>query len=253
MLTTSPSAPFLAGHSSQPIPTNWNQRDILLYAAGIGSKQDELQFTYELSPDWHVFPTYPLVLGLKLDATSVNDFSKAKDAGGSTPGLPHMDPTKIVHAEQSIEILKQIPGESSCGMWQNDSLTVSFQLLTADSGAGWKIVKKTIGIKDTGKGLIVDGAIELQDPKGEVYVRMISSSYAFGKYTKKEDGTEGYAKSIAPKQPVKGGKPPAREPDFVFTEKTLPEQAMLYRLSGGECRVFSVVVSQLQTYTTSGP
>ncbi|KAK4052809.1 hypothetical protein OIV83_002096 [Microbotryomycetes sp. JL201] len=199
------------GHASQPIPTNWNQRDILLYAAGIGAKQDELQFTYELSPNWHAFPTYPLVLGLKLDSTSVNDFSKAKDAGGSTPGLPHMDATKIVHAEQSIEILKQIP---------------------AESGPGWKIVKKTVGIKDTGKGLIVDGAIELQDSKGEVYVRMISSSYAFGKYTKKEDGTEGYAKSVAPKQPVKGGKPPAREPDHVMSEKTLLEQAMLYRLSG---------------------
>ena len=117
---------------------------------------------------------------------------------------------------------------------------------TAESGAGWKIVKKVVGIKDTGKGLIVDGAIELQDPKGEVYVRMISSSYAFGKYTSKDDGTEGYAKSIAPKQPVKAGKPPSRNPDHVVSEKTLPEQAMIYRLSGGEFpRLFGHLRSRL--------
>jgi peroxisomal enoyl-CoA hydratase 2 len=43
--------------------------------------------------------------------------------------MPSLDPTKLVHAEQSITILKPIP---------------------ANSGAGWKILKKCVGIKDTG-------------------------------------------------------------------------------------------------------
>jgi hypothetical protein len=56
---------------------------------------------------------------------------------------------------------------------------------------------------------------------------MISSGYCFGKFD-----TGGFQKSIAPKQPLKAGKPPQRNPDFVFAEKTTPEQAVVYRLSG---------------------
>lgn len=56
---------------------------------------------------------------------------------------------------------------------------------------------------------------------------MVTSGYAFGKFDAK-----GFAKSIAPKQPVKAGKPPQRTPDFVFSEKISPEQAVVYRLSG---------------------
>ena len=55
-----------------------------------------------------------------------------------------------------------------------------------------------------------------------------SSAYAFGKY-----GGNGFNKSIAPALPVLAlAKPPTREPDVVFTEKTSDEQAILYRLSG---------------------
>lgn len=59
---------------------------------------------------------------------------------------------------------------------------------------------------------------------------MISSGYGF--YSGKSD-LNGYAKSIAPKQPLTGAKkPPTRTPDFVFSEKTTAEQAVVYRLSG---------------------
>lgn len=44
--------------------------------------------------------------------------------------MPKLSPEKIVHAEQSIHILKQIPVES---------------------GEGWKIIKKVVGVKDTGE------------------------------------------------------------------------------------------------------
>ncbi|ORY74739.1 HotDog domain-containing protein [Leucosporidium creatinivorum] len=200
------------GHESKPLPVNWNQRDLLLYATGIGAKANELSALYEESASWKAPATYPLVLGLKLDATSISNFAKAKDAGGDVPGLPNIPPEKGVHAEQSITILKQIPN---------------------DSGEGWTIRKKCVGIKDTGKGLIVDGEINLVSPEGEVYVRMISSGYGFGKYTNKEDGSAGFAKSIAPPQPAKGlSKPPTSAPTHVFTEKTSSEQAILYRLSG---------------------
>ncbi|GAA5995451.1 uncharacterized protein JCM10292_005180 [Rhodotorula paludigena] len=194
------------GHQGQPIPVAWNQRDLLLYAVGIGAKKDELQFTFEDDANWHPFPTYPLVLGLKGNNPSIANFAQAKDADGPNPGLPPLDPKRVVHAEQSIEILGELPKEST---------------------EGWQIKKRCVGVKDTGKGLIVDDAVELFDPSGKVIVRMVTSGYAFGKFDAK-----GFAKSIAPKQPVKAGKPPQRTPDFVFSEKISPEQAVVYRLSG---------------------
>lgn len=149
---------------------------------------------------------YPLVLGLKGESQDVVNFAKAKDGSAPNPGLPPLDPNRLVHAEQSIEILGELP---------------------AESGKGWSLKRKCVGVKDTGKGLIIDDAMELVNPQGKVVVRMISSGYCFGKFN-----ANGYQKSIAPKQPVKGGKPPQRNPDFVFSEKTSPEQAALYRLSG---------------------
>ncbi|BGP19485.1 hypothetical protein JCM10213_006305 [Rhodosporidiobolus nylandii] len=193
------------GHEAAPFPVSWNQRDLLLYSVGIGAKKDELQFTYEDAPNWHPFPTYPLVLGLKGDNPSVANFANARSEA-PPPGLPKFDPKKVVHAEQSIEILGELPKES---------------------GKGWSMKRKLVGIKDTGKGLIIDEAMELLDPSKKVVVRMISSSYNFGDF-----GTKGYANSIAPAQPVKAGKPPQRTPDFVFSEKISEEQALVYRLSG---------------------
>ncbi|GAA6046733.1 hypothetical protein JCM3770_003140 [Rhodotorula araucariae] len=194
------------GHEGQPFPVAWNTRDLLLYAVGIGAKVDELAFTYEDDPKFHPFPTYPLVLGLKGDKSSTVNFAQAKDRSGPNPGLPPLDPKRVVHAEQSIEILGELP---------------------QDSGKGWTLKDRCVGVKDTGKGLIVDNAMELFDPSGKVVVRMISSGYCFGKFD-----AGGFAKSIAPKQPLKAGKPPQRTPDFVFTEKTTAEQAVVYRLSG---------------------
>lgn len=100
--------------------------------------------------------------------------------------------------------------------------------------------------------MIVDGLIELVGPDGEVYVRMVGSSYAFGNCksfrppgilsrslkslrtdTSEKEGTKGYAKSVAPAQPAKGlSKPPSRAPDAVLSEQTTEQQAVIYRLSG---------------------
>ena len=59
------------GFESTPIPTAWTQRDILLYTVGIGGKSNELQWVNELTPGWHAFPTYPLVLPFKGDVSHI--------------------------------------------------------------------------------------------------------------------------------------------------------------------------------------
>ena len=139
-----------AGHEGKPFAVSWNTRDLLLYAVGvrppssscsssslseltlalqIGAKVDELAFTYEDDPKFHPFPTYPLVLGLKGDGLSTVNFAQAKDRSGPTPGLPALDPKRVVHAEQSIEILGELP---------------------SDSGKGWTLKDRCVGVKDTG-------------------------------------------------------------------------------------------------------
>ncbi|KAM0749219.1 hypothetical protein T439DRAFT_303087 [Meredithblackwellia eburnea MCA 4105] len=196
------------GSASPAFPVSWNQRDLLLYATGIGARRNELSKLYELSPEWTPFNTFPLVLGHKGDSQDLTNFDQAKERGGKTPGLPEFDNTKLVHAEQSIHILRPFP---------------------AVSGPGWSIQKSCVGVKDTGKGLIVDDAAELKGPDGQIYARMVSSTYNFGKF----DVPKGFQKSIAPAQPVKASpKPPARKPDFIWSEKTTEEQAIIYRLSG---------------------
>ncbi|KAM0747862.1 Thioesterase/thiol ester dehydrase-isomerase [Meredithblackwellia eburnea MCA 4105] len=195
------------GHVYEPFPVTWNQRDVLLYAAGIGAKRDELSFLYELSKDWHVFPTYPLVCVFKGESQDVVNFAEGQKKGGVPQGLPKTDPNRGLHAEQSIEIIKSIPPVS---------------------GDGWSVHKRLVGIKDTGKGLILDSTVELKDPKGETYVRMVTSGYLVGKFN-----TGGYNKQVVPPVPFKPlAKPPARKADKVFSEKTTEEQAILYRLSG---------------------
>lgn len=61
------------GYQYPDLPVAWLQRDILLYCSGIGAKRDELQFLYELHPDWAPFFSYPLVLPFKGNSQSVQD------------------------------------------------------------------------------------------------------------------------------------------------------------------------------------
>jgi hypothetical protein len=50
----------------------------------------------EGNPAWQPFPTYPLVLDLKGDHTDISPFATMKNAAGLAPGLPVMDPGKMV-------------------------------------------------------------------------------------------------------------------------------------------------------------
>lgn len=61
--TASPSAG--AGYEFPPIPVAWLKRDLLLYSASIGVRHDELNFRYELHPNFQAFPTYPVILSLR--------------------------------------------------------------------------------------------------------------------------------------------------------------------------------------------
>ncbi|EPQ50563.1 multifunctional beta-oxidation protein, partial [Gloeophyllum trabeum ATCC 11539] len=180
----------------------WNKRDLLLYAVGIGAKKDDFPFLILsgcVDKSWAPFPTYPVVLGLKGEDQDVNLFSERSKMEG-TPGLPAFNPNRVVHGSQFIEILKPLPPVS---------------------GAGWKLKQRICGVHENSKwqsGIIVDAENILTDSNGTAYAKL----YATGQKFDKVIAGPPQAKPI----------PKDRKPDWVVTDQTTPEQAIVYRLSG---------------------
>ncbi|KAF4613344.1 hypothetical protein D9613_011021 [Agrocybe pediades] len=186
-------------------PVAWNKRDLLTYAAGVGAKNDEFQFVYELDPNFSAVPTYPVVLALKGADTDVNLFSE-RVKGRPIPGMPPLNPNRVVHATQSIEILKKLP---------------------LVSGEGWTWKTQYTGVVENKSGIILTAENSLVSPTGEVYAKLFSSSFNLGA---KATGDK-YSKFIA--GPPQGKPiPKDRKADYEFEEQTTPEQAIIFRLSG---------------------
>jgi len=184
----------------------WNKRDLLTYAIGIGAKTSEKQFVYELDPSFSAFPTYPVVLGLKGTDQDVVNFTERLRESNTIKGLPKFDPRRLVHASQSIEILNPLP---------------------LVSGPGWKLKKRLASIRENKSGVIIETESLLVDPHDTPYARLFSATFNL---TAKITGKP-FAHSIAsPPQHV--SVPRDRSPDWVIKDQTLPEQALIYRLSG---------------------
>src|SRR5262245_31127614 len=60
-----PINPDAVGATSDPVQVEWNSKDALLYAVGIGAGTDELSYTTENTSNvaQQVFPTFPVVIG----------------------------------------------------------------------------------------------------------------------------------------------------------------------------------------------
>ncbi|KAJ7637010.1 peroxisomal dehydratase [Roridomyces roridus] len=195
----------VVGFTLPPKPVSWNQRDLLIYAVGIGAKADDLSLVYELDKSFAPMPTYPVVLPFKGDSQELNLF--AKTIGGvQIPSMPRTDPNRGVHGSQSIQILKDLP---------------------LVSGPGWTWTAKYVAVAENKSGIILTVENQLLDPKGVPYAKLYSSSFAIGAKARGEK----YAKGIA-------GPPQAKPipkncaPDWTIGDKTSPEQALMFRLSG---------------------
>lgn len=169
----------------------WDSRDAMLYALAVGAGQQDpyadLAFTTEntAGTSQHVMPTFAAVL---------TDFG-----AGAGPDIGRIDMTRLVHAEQSVELLRPLPASGT--------LEVSTEVT---------------GIYDKGSGALVvtESSGWLPDDDTEPSVRTRSSVFI------KDAGGFG---TLAPR--VSWSAPP-RQPDIALDSGSRADQALLYRLTG---------------------
>lgn len=180
------------GRELAEMPFEWKERDIILYALGLGvgvgenpTSDSVLRYTYEndlkVIPTYGVVPAFPALTGVM-----------------SVPGFD-INPMMILHGEQYTEVLcKEIPTRA-------DTVTSA----------------KVTGVFDKGKGALVTLEATTKVKGGEDLFRN-----EFGVFVRGEGGFGG------PSGPAPSNAAPAREPDAVREYPTMPHQAIIYRLSG---------------------
>lgn len=183
-----PIDPSAVGTEWGPFERSWTSKDALLYAVGVGSGLDELEFTTENSMDirQRVLPTFVTIIGA--------------GAGGGMRSVGSFNPAMLVHGEQGIELYGEIPPEG-------------------------KVMTKgrIAGIWDKGSGAVIQTESEsAMADTGEVLFRSTSSTFIRG-----EGGFGGERGPSGPRNVA-----PDRKPDQVASYETLPQQALIYRLSG---------------------
>lgn len=183
-----PINPDAVGSKGDPTEHRWSSKDAILYALGVGAGVDELAFTTENTMDTpqRVLPTMGVVLG----------------AGGfgAMSKIGTLNPAMLVHGEQSVELLGEIPVAG----------TVS-------------TVAEITGIYDKGKGaVVVTESVSTDVATGRPLLKNRMSAFIRG------EGGWGGDRGPSGPQNV----PPEREPDHEVTYQTRIDQALLYRLSG---------------------
>ncbi|KIW24298.1 uncharacterized protein PV07_10025 [Cladophialophora immunda] len=186
-------------------PCAWNERDLILFAASIGCKDDELRYLYENDPSFCAFPTYPVILQFKGAADSVTDYYSSVMKPPPIPGKGErvIDPTRVLDGERHIKIFKDLP--------------------TSSKGRSFKLKTKVLGMYDKGaRGTVVETEALLVEGS-DIYCRILRQSFAVGQG--RWGGPRGPSRpSFAP--------PTDRPADEVVTIDTRPELTLLYRLNG---------------------
>ena len=182
------------GYEFEPTMFTYGDREVILYALGIGAAKDpldpnELALVYEGSPQgFKVFPTFAVTFpsgrGLRL-----MDIQGLK-----------FNPMMLLHGEQYLEIIKPLPANAE--ITNHGRITQVY-----DKGAGALILIEVTSKDDLGETIAIN--------ESAVFIRGLGG---FG-------GDRGPSTSHV-------NSPPDREPDVVFQEPVPANQALLYRLAG---------------------
>ncbi|KAI8591188.1 hypothetical protein HDU88_004141 [Geranomyces variabilis] len=182
----------MADQTFGPTRFDYTERDLALYALGVGATREDLALVYENHEDFTALPSFGVVPSFStVMETPFGDF------------IPNFNPMLLLHGEQYLEQRAPVP--------------TSGTLITTG---------KIVDIVDKGKGCVVVMGTETKDEDGNLiyyneFSNFIRGTKGVGNKTGKERGAA-TALNEAPK----------RAPDAVVTEKTTENQAALYRLSG---------------------
>ena len=192
--------PDILDQKTQPVTFSYTDKDVMLYALGIGMGADpmdakELPFVYER--DLRVLPTAATVL-----SASARAMAGARPTS-QKPGhrQSEINFLMVVHGEQKVELHKPLP---AAGTFTTESRTIG----AYDKGAG--------------KGAVIINETVWTDDKGEKVATLTGSTFARG------DGGFGGPSEGAPEPHAV----PSRSPDLSVDFTTRPDQALLYRLNG---------------------
>jgi 3-hydroxyacyl-CoA dehydrogenase/3a,7a,12a-trihydroxy-5b-cholest-24-enoyl-CoA hydratase len=184
------------GYEFPPRRSEYTQRDVSLYALGVGAGRDpldhkELTLVYEGAAEG--FRPLPTMTA----AIAVGEIMKAIMDGQQAPGMNYgLD--RILHGEQYTKVLRPLPPHAK----------LEHRARIKD-------------IWDKGKGAVVVTEVKTFDERGALLA--INEVNTFVR------GAGGWGGERGPNTDVAI---PEREPDAVVEEKTDPNQALLYRLSG---------------------
>ncbi len=171
------------GKKLNSVTHTYAERDVILYALGVGCGTDELSFTYERDlkplPTFAVVPSFPAMMNLG--------------------GAMQVNPMMVLHGEQAIRLRGPIP--------TSGTLTTT------------PMIK---AVYDKGKGAVVVVETETVDAKGTPVFGSTSAIFVRGEGGFGGDRGPSGARNTAPD----------RKPDKSVSYTTLPQQALIYRLSG---------------------
>ena len=191
--------PDILEQKTAPRTFSYGDKDVMLYALGIGLGADplnetELAFVYERG--LKVVPTAATVL-----AASARPVAGAEVSNPPGHRASQINYLMVVHGEQKVELHKPLPVSGS---------------FTAAS--------RTVGAYDKGKdkGAVIVNETTWTDEAGEKVATLTGSTFARG------DGGFGGPSAGAPEPHTV----PTRAPDLSLDFTTRPDQALIYRLNG---------------------
>ena len=172
---------------------SYTEKEVILYALGVGSKRTDLPLVYESSDSFATLPTFAVIpaFDYQFNQVSLGDY------------LPEFNPMMLVHGEQYTEIHKPFPTK---GTVTNEG--------------------KFVDIIDKGKGTVCVLGVTTKDASGEIvayneFSNFIRGLSGFGTKTPADRGAA-----------TKDYKVPNRPADKIIKEKISEDLAALYRLSG---------------------
>jgi len=180
------------GAELTPLAYEYDQKSVMLYALGVGAGAD---------------PTDP---------------DELKFVYENDPGLFVLPSFGVIPPFPALMGLLGVEGmEINLMMLLHGEQYMEIRKHPVPTAGKLTTYPKVANIYDKGKGALIELEAETKDEAGDVVYYNV-----FGTFIRGEGGFGGE------KGPAAGNEPPDRAPDKVAEMKTLPQQALIYRLSG---------------------